>query len=74
MVQDLNFVIFFLEKPQSLKKNEKRYSNFYYKNRNTNKFNSFTIKNYFGNPSESVVFRCENSFKGKRKTLFDFPL
>ena len=44
---------FFLEKPQPLKKNEKKYSIFYYRNRNTGQFHAFKIKNDLGNMWES---------------------
>ena len=37
----------------SLKKNEKCYFIFYYKNRNTWQFHAFTIQNNFGNMSKS---------------------
>ena len=57
----LFFIFFFFEKPQDLKKNEKRNSIFYYKNKNTFKFHAFTIKNDFGNASESGELRFENS-------------
>ena len=61
---------FFLKKLLPLKKNEKRYFIFYYKNRNTCQFHAFTIKNYFGNVPESDKFRFENSLKKVHK-VFD---
>ena len=52
---------FFHEKPVLLKKNEKCYFIFYYKNRNACKFHPFTIKNEFGSMSETGEFRLECS-------------
>ena len=46
-------------KSLSLKKKGKRYSSFYFINRNTYQFNAWTIKNDFGNMSQSVECRFE---------------
>ena len=58
--QDLHFFLFFLENPLFLKKNWKRSSIFFYKDRNTDQFNAFTIKNDFGSVSESDEVRFLN--------------
>ena len=57
ITQPAKDVHFFLWKPPPLKKSEKRYFIFYYKNRKTCQFYAFTIKSDFGNMSESGEFR-----------------
>ena len=64
------FIIFF-SKNRYLKKYEKLYFIFYYKNRNTSQFLVFMIKNDFKNVSESGEFRFENSLK---TYIFNFML
>ena len=59
--QDVHFFLFFLEKPLSLKKIEKRYFIFCYRKRNTCQFHAFAIKNDFVNMSEIGLFKFENS-------------
>ena len=53
-----------LEKPLFLKKKN-------YKNRNTNTFHEFTIKNDFGNIIESDELRFESTLKGVLKSKLD---
>ena len=48
-----NFKKNFLENLLPLKKSEKHYFIFYYKNRNTSQFHAFTIKNNFKIMSET---------------------
>ena len=55
------FHFFFSEKPPPLKKKEKCYSIFYYKNRNAWQFHALTIKNDFGNLTERGEFKFENN-------------
>ena len=54
---------YFLEKSLPLKKNNKRYSIFCNRNKNTCQFHVFMIKNDFRNMSERVEFRFENTLK-----------
>ena len=52
-----NFKKNFLENLLPLKKSEKHYFIFYYKNRNTSQFLALTTKNDFRNVSENGKFR-----------------